>query len=59
MKKIRLYVALNVLVKWLGLVANLVLMTVLTIFLEELYLGHAHKPEFVQTILIAMGVLAV
>lgn len=59
MKKIRLYVALNVLVKWIGLVANLVLMTVLTIFLEELYLGHAHKPEFVQTILIAVGVLAV
>ena len=59
MKGTRLYIALNVLVKWVGLVANLVLMTILTIFMEELYLGHAHKEEFIRTILIALGVLVI
>lgn len=59
MKGTRLYIALQVLVKWISLVANLVLMTILTIFMEELYLGHAHKAEFVRTILISLGVLVV
>ncbi len=59
MKGTRLYIALNVLVKWISLVANLVLMTILTIFMEELYLGHAHKAQFIRTILIALGVLVV
>lgn len=59
MKGTRRYIALNVLVKWISLVANLVLMTILTIFMEELYLGHAHKAQFIRTILISSGVLAV
>ena len=59
MKGTRLNIAFQVLVKWISLIANLVLMTVLTIFMEELYVGHAHKAEFVRTVLIALGVLAV
>ncbi len=59
MKGTRLYIAISVWVKWLALVANLVLMTILTIFLEELYLGHADRTAFLRTIFIAFGVLAV
>lgn len=59
MKGTRLYIAISVCVKWIALVANLVLMTILTIFLEELYLGHADQTAFLRTILIAFGVLAV
>lgn len=59
MKGTRLSIVCIALVKWISLVANLVLMTILTIFMEELYLGHAHREEFLRTVLISLGVLAV
>lgn len=59
MKRCRIYIAICVLAKWIALIGNLVLMTVLTVFLAELYEGHAETHAFIKTALVSIGVLLV
>lgn len=55
----REYIAINVLAQWISLIGNLVLATVLTVFLAELYEGKAGIHAFVQTAVISGAVLLV
>ncbi len=59
MRRCRIYIAIHVLAKWIALIGNLVLMTVLTVFLAELYEGHANSHAFIKTAVVSAGVLFV
>lgn len=53
------YIAGNVLVQWISLLANIVMMFVITRLLAGLYYGTASKSDMLQTLLILLVVVAV